>query len=151
MTINKVMLYGNLTRDPEVKQLPSGTSLIEFSLALNRRYKTSDGEQREEVSYVDVFAMGKVVDVLSEYLVAGKGIYVEGELKQDRWEKDGEKRSKLRVRLLEFQFGPKRDGGREGNDGEGQRGRSAHRAVVPAGARDAGDAGDGSFDDDVPF
>src|SRR6187551_2699751 len=97
--LNKVMLIGNLTRDPQLKQLPSSTSLVEFGLATSRRFKTHDGEEREDVCFVDCTAFGKQAEVIAQYCTKGKPIFIEGRLKYDTWDdkNGGGKRSKLTV------------------------------------------------------
>jgi single-strand DNA-binding protein len=104
--LNKVMLIGNLTRDPQTKQLPSNTSLVEFGLAISRRFKTQTGEEREEVCFVDCTAFGKQADVIAQYCSKGKAIFIEGRLKYDTWDdkSGGGKRSKLSIVVENFQF-----------------------------------------------
>ena len=111
-SFNKVMLMGNLTRDPQTKQLPSNTSVVEFGLAVNRRYKTQTGEDREETLFVDCAAFGKQGDVIAQYCKKGKAIFVEGRLKYDTWEDKmgGGNRSKISVVVETFQFVGGRDG-----------------------------------------
>jgi single-strand DNA-binding protein len=94
--LNRVMLIGNLTRDPDVKVLPSGSTIAEFGLAINRNW-TQDGVKKEEATFIDVVMFGKVGEIAGKWLKKGKPVYVEGRLKLEQWEKDGEKRSKLRV------------------------------------------------------
>lgn len=94
--LNRVMLIGNLTRDPDVKVLPSGSTIAEFGLAINRSW-TQDGVKKEEATFIDVVMFGKVGEIAGKWLKKGKPVYVEGRLKLEQWEKDGEKRSKLRV------------------------------------------------------
>src|SRR3954467_12169685 len=103
---NKVMLMGNVTRDPQLKYLPSQTAVAEFGLAVNRRYKTAHGEDREEVAFVELTAFGKQAETLNQYCHKGKPLFVEGRLKFDQWDdKDtGAKRSKLSVIAESFQF-----------------------------------------------
>ncbi|HTL28846.1 MAG TPA: single-stranded DNA-binding protein, partial [Tepidisphaeraceae bacterium] len=102
--LNKVMLIGNLTRDPQLKQLPSSTSLVEFGLATSRRFKTHDGEEREDVCFVDCTAFGKQAEVIAQYCTKGKPIFIEGRLKYDTWDdkNGGGKRSKLSVIVENF-------------------------------------------------
>ena len=112
-SFNKVMLMGNLTRDPQVKQLPSNTTVVEFGLAVSRKFKTAGGEDREEVAFVDCSAFGRQAETISQYCTKGKPIFVEGRLKFDAWDdKQGSgKRSKLTVVVENFQFLPSaRDG-----------------------------------------
>ena len=118
-SFNKVMLMGNLTRDPQVKHLPSSMVVAEFGLAVSRRFKTAAGEDREEVAFVDCTAFGKQAETIGQYCVKGKPIFVEGRLKFDTWEdKMGHgKRSKLTVVVENFQFLPSpRDGAQANGD-----------------------------------
>src|SRR3954468_1774363 len=116
-SFNKVMLMGNLTRDPQVKQLPSNTTVVEFGLAVSRKFKTASGEDREEVAFVDCSAFGRQAETISQFCTKGKPLFVEGRLKYDTWEDKGGagKRSKLSVVVEHFQFlSSARDGHREG-------------------------------------
>ncbi len=104
-SLNKVLLIGNLTRDPEVRMMSSGRPVCNFGLALNRNYKDSDGNKREEVTFVDVECFGPRADAVGRFFSKGRPIFVEGRLKLDQWEsKDGEKRSAIRVVLDNFEF-----------------------------------------------
>ena len=102
-SLNKVMLIGNLTRDPQLKYLPSQTAVTEFGLAINRKFK-SNGEAREEVLFVDCTVFGKPAEVVNQYVKKGDPLFVEGRLKYDTWESDGGKRSKISVVVEQFQF-----------------------------------------------
>ena len=104
--LNKVMLMGNLTRDPELRYLPSGTAVTQFRLATNRRYRNSSGEMQEEATFVFIDAFGRTAEVLKEHVKKGDPIFVEGRLKFDEWEaKDGSgKRNRLKVICENFQF-----------------------------------------------
>src|SRR5688572_19403756 len=118
-SFNKVILMGNLTRDPQMKYLPSQTAVVEFGVACNRRFKTANGEDREEVTFVDVTSFGKQAEVINQYFTKGKPIFIEGRLKYDQWEdkSGGGKRSKLTVVVDNFQFIGGRDGGGQGGGG----------------------------------
>lgn len=94
---NRVILVGNLTRDPELKWLPSGTAVCEIGLAVNDKRKNANGEWVDDVTFVDVTLWAKTAEVAQEYLSKGSPVLIEGRLKLDTWEKDGQKRSKLRV------------------------------------------------------
>src|SRR5271155_5711196 len=83
---NKVILMGNLTRDPQLKYLPSQTAVAEFGLAMNRKFKSASGEDREEVTFVDCAAFGRTGEVINQYFQKGKPIFIEGRLKYDQWE-----------------------------------------------------------------
>ncbi len=102
---NKVILVGNLTRDPQMSYLPSQTPVTEFGLAINRRWKGKDGEQREETCFVDCKCYARQAEVLNQYMSKGRPILVEGRLRFSSWEdKTGQKRNKLRVVVERFQF-----------------------------------------------
>jgi single-strand DNA-binding protein len=104
-SFNKVILLGNLTRDPELRVTAGGASVCKFGLATSRKYMTKDGEQREDTTFVDIDAFGKTAETISKYCRKGKALMVEGRLKYDQWEgADGAKRSKLSVALESFQF-----------------------------------------------
>lgn len=104
--LNKAMLMGNLTRDPEIKYTPKGTAIAAFGLAINRNYSTEGGEKREEVTFVDIEAYGKVAEIIGEHCKKGSPLYVEGRLKLDAWDdkQSGQKRSKMKVIAEHFQF-----------------------------------------------
>jgi single-strand DNA-binding protein len=102
---NKVILMGHLTRDPKSGTLPnSGSSFCEFGLAVNRKWNDADGNPREEVLFVDCTAYGKPGETLAQFLRKGRPIHIEGRLKLDRWEQDGQQRSKIRVVVEQFRF-----------------------------------------------
>jgi len=102
---NKIILVGNLTRDPQMSYLPSQMPVVEFGIAVNRRWRGTDGQQREETCFVDCRAYGKQAETINQYLAKGKSVLVEGRLQYDTWEgKDGSKRSKHRVIIERFQF-----------------------------------------------
>lgn len=114
---NKVILMGNLTRDPELRNTPNGQSVCNFSLAVNRTWRGADGSQQENVSYIDCVAWGKPGEILSQYLQKGRPVLVSGRLDQRSWEQDGQKRSKVEVVVEDFNFV---DGGNRGaDDGSG--------------------------------
>src|SRR4029077_13717398 len=103
---NKVILMGNLTRDPEMRVTPTGLAICKFTVAVNRKFKMQSGEEREEVAFIDVDTFGKQAETISKYFTKGKPILVEGRLKQDKWEDKNtkEKRSKLMVVMETFGF-----------------------------------------------
>ena len=126
-SFNKVILLGNLTRDPDLKYIPSGTALCEFGIAVNRKFKGKDGAQRDEVSYFDITAWGRQAETINQYLSKGRPVLIEGRLEQSRCEtKEGQKRSKVRVILEQFQFiGGRGEGGggkREQRPADGDQG-----------------------------
>ena len=105
-SLNKVLLMGNLTRDPELRVTPKGTPICQFSLAINRQFKMESGESREEVIFVDIEAWGKQGETIAKYCTKGRPLYVEGRLRLDQWEDKNtkEKRSRMKVVLEQFQF-----------------------------------------------
>lgn len=112
-SLNYVILVGNLTRDPQVRNIPGGAVVADISMAVNEKYKNKTGEMQEIVTYVDVVAWGRQAEVCQQYLHKGSPVLIEGRLQLDQWEsKEGEKRSKLRVRADRVQFlsSPRREG-----------------------------------------
>lgn len=104
-SFNKVIIAGNLTRDPELRTTPNNHSICKLSLAVNRRFRKQDGSEGEETTFVDIDSFGKQADVIAKYLFKGNPLLVEGRLKSDSWtNQNGEKRSKLLVVLETFQF-----------------------------------------------
>lgn len=161
--VNKVILVGNLTRDLMVKHLPSNTTVAEGGLAINRKWRTQDGQDREEVCFVDFAAFGKQAETLEKYVKKGDPLFIEGRIKYDTWEdkQGGGKRSKLSVVVENFQFlGGKRDGTGESDAPPArQPSRPAPAARAPSGgARPSRGEEAPPFDgpgeinmDDVPF
>jgi single-strand DNA-binding protein len=117
---NKVILMGNLTRDPEVRTTPSGQSVANFSLAVNRTWKGGDGQQQEAVSYIDCVAWGKAGEIIAQYLTKGRPVLVSGRLDQRSWEdkETGGKRSKVEVVVEDFNFVDSGGGGNSQNSGD---------------------------------
>jgi single-strand DNA-binding protein len=121
--LNKVMLIGNVTRDPEVKYTPKGSAVTDLGIAVNRIYTPEGGEKREETTFVDVTLWGRQAEIAGEYCKKGRSIYIEGRLQLDTWEDktSGQKRSKLRVVGENFQLlGPRPGGGASGAPGGGE-------------------------------
>lgn len=150
---NFVLLMGNLTRDPEVRTIPSGTTVADLGLAVNESYKNKSGELVETTVFVDVVVWGRLAETCGQYLKKGSPALVEGRLQLDQWEgKDGEKRSKLRVRADRVQFLSMGGGGRRSEGGEEAppppRGPSASGGAPK---RSAPPAEGGAPDDDIPF
>ncbi len=122
--LNKVMLMGNLTRDIEIKVLPQGNQSVgNFGIAMNRKFKSASGEEREEVTFVDCEAWGRTAEIMKQYLSKGRPVFIEGRLKLDQWEdKEGKKQSRLRVVVENFQFIGAPAGAGGGNGGGGNSG-----------------------------
>ena len=146
-SFNKVILMGNLTRDPELRYTPSGTAIAKMGLAVNRVWRDAEGQQKEEVTFVDVDAFGKQAETIGQYMQKGRPILVEGRLKLDQWEdkNTGQNRSRLGVVLERFTFVG--GGGGQAGGGDAAPQQSAPPPSEPAG----GPPVDASGDDDVPF
>ena len=154
---NKVLLMGNLTRDPELRYTPKGTAIVEIGMAINRKWKSETGEAKEEVTFVDVSAFGRTAEVIAQYLKKGRPIMIEGRLKFDQWDdkQTGQKRSKLRVVCESFEF---LDSGKGGPDGGAAVARPARPAAAPgapapapASEAEPVEADGPPESDDVPF
>ncbi len=105
------MVYGNLTRDPEVRSLPSGIQVCSFSVATNRVYKDRDGKQQEQADYHNVVVFGRQAEIASQYLKKGSALFVEGRLQTRSWDKDGQKQYRTEIVADRIQFGPRAGGG----------------------------------------
>lgn len=111
MYLNKAMIFGNLTRDPELKSLPSGMQVCSFSLATNRVYNDRDGNRQEATDFHNIVVFGKQAENCAKYLTKGSSAYVEGRLQTRSWEKDGAKQYRTEVVADRVQFGPRSGGG----------------------------------------
>ena len=157
--LNKVMLIGNLTRDPEIKYTPKGTAIAAFGLAVNRNYTTESGEKREEVTFIDLEAYARLAEIIGEYCKKGRPIFVEGRLKLDQWDdkQSGQKRSKMKVVVETMQLLGSREGGGGGGGGGGEEGSHGGGGGAPqrrAPAQPPRPAADPDLDaepDDIPF
>ncbi len=150
-SFNKVILMGNLTRDPETRVTASGLTICKLGLAVSRVYSTKDGERKEETTFVDIDAFGKQAEVITKYMRKGKPIHVEGRLRLDQWEgQDGQKRSKLSVVLENFQFVGGRDDGDSSGGGYERSSPPARDTKESKPAADF-DNSDDTLDEDVPF
>lgn len=133
-SFNKVFLMGNLTRDVELRHTSSNTAIGKFGLAVNRRYRTASGEQREDVLFIDCDAFGRTAEVMAQYLAKGRRVLIEGRLKLDQWEdKDGNRRSAIRVTVESFQF------------------VDSGQVEAKPGRRESGPAVEGVGNEDIPF
>lgn len=152
-SFNRVILMGNITRDIELKYLQSGMAVTELGLAVNDRRKTQSGEWVEETTFVDVTLWGRTAEIASEYLSKGSPVFIEGRLKLDTWETDGQKRSKLRVVGERMQLigsrGDRGGGGGGGGHNESEYSERATANVGPGGNR-SDDASEPP-QDDIPF
>jgi single-strand DNA-binding protein len=151
-SLNKVLLMGNLTRDPEVRHTPKGTAVGDLAMAINMTYKAQDGTEKEEVCYVDVVVWGRQAETCRDYLTKGAPVFVEGRLQLDQWEgPEGEKKSRMRVRADRVQF-LSRSGGGGGGGARGSRSDGAGGGVPSEGGapKQASPPRD-LPEDDVPF
>jgi len=159
-SLNKVLLMGNLTRDPEVKYTPKGTAVCDLGLAINDSYKAQDGTIKETVTYVDVEVWGRTAENCKQYLTKGRPVFVEGQLRLDQWEQEGQKRSKMKVRADRVQFlggGPGGGGGGGGGSrpagnysgGEQRSATSSGKTAAPSVSEDAPPPP--RDEDDIPF
>jgi len=165
--LNKVMLMGNLTRDPELRYLPNNTPVVAVGMAINRRWRNQAGEQQDETTFVDCEAFGRTAEVINQYLQKGRPLFIEGRLKLDQWQdQNGNNRSKMKVIIESFQFVDSKvqseggsgggsspasagysgssqggNGGGAGNGGSGGGGRQPYRGEAPASVPE----------DDIPF
>ena len=118
--LNKIFLIGNLTRDPQLSYTPNQTAVVDFGIAVNRKWKGQDGSEKDDVCFVDCRMFGKRAEVINKYMSKGKPLFIEGRLSYDQWEaQDGTKRSKHRVTVENFQFmpdGQRQQGQQQAND-----------------------------------
>jgi single-strand DNA-binding protein len=153
-SLNKVFLMGNLTTDPEVKYTPKGTAVCDLRMAINDTYKAQDGTIKETVTFLDVEVWGRTAENCKQYLSKGRPVFVEGQLRLDQWEQEGQKKSRLKVRADRVQF--------LGGGGGGSRGGYESRGAAPAASeqerpaqRPAGNVAEerppAPEEDDIPF
>ena len=147
MYINKAIVFGNLTRDPELRALPSGAQVCSFSIATNRTYKKADGTKQEEVEFHNIVVFGRQAENCAQYLKKGSTAYVEGRIKTRSWEKDGVKHYKTEINADTVQFGPRSTGG-----GQAASSRDISEAPQVAPKEDAIEyPAEDSNPDDIPF
>ena len=160
-SLNKVLLMGNLTRDPEVRYTPKGTAVGDLGLAVNDSYKAQDGTIKETVTFINVEVWGRQAETCKQYLSKGRPVFIEGQLRLDQWETpQGEKKSQLRVRADRVQFLGGGQGGSSGggggsrgsySGGGGAPGEQAAKPARPAAQAPSDDAPPLPDEDDIPF
>ena len=155
-SFNKVMLMGNLTRDIELRHTSGNTAVAKIGIAVNRKYRVGEGENREmreEVTFVECEAWGRTAETMSQYLHKGKPVFIEGRLKLDQWQdKDGNNRSKLLVVVENFQFVDSRgDSGDSGGGGGGGSGGSTAGTADRGGSSSYESDSPPMTEDDIPF
>jgi single-strand DNA-binding protein len=156
MYLNKAIVFGNLTRDPELRSLPSGIQVASFSVATNRVYKDKDGQRKEQVEYHNIVVFGKQADLVSRYMKKGSSILVEGRMQTRSWDADGGKKYRTEIVADGIQFGPR--GGSAPSGGQSDAGASAgpshtdDKPAKAAGAMDTIEYPDEEISpDDIPF
>ncbi|MCI0597874.1 single-stranded DNA-binding protein [Candidatus Parcubacteria bacterium] len=146
MYLNKAFIYGNLTRDPEMRALPSGQNVANFSIATNRVYKDRDGAKKEQTEFHNIVAFGRTADLIGQYMKKGRPIFVEGRIQTRTWESEGKKNYRTEIVVENFQFGPGGGGG-----GGGVRGDD-HEQKAPADSGDSIQYPDEEINpEDIPF
>jgi single-strand DNA-binding protein len=151
-SFNKVILLGNLTRDPEVRYTPKGSAVCDLGLAVNRQYTLDNGEKREEVTFVDVVLWARLAEIAGEYLKKGRPVFIEGRLQLDTWDDktSGQKRSKLRVIGETMQLLGSRPGGSSGGAEAADEERPARSSAKPSAPPKAAAPAEPD-DDEIPF
>ena len=157
MFVNKVMIYGNLTRDPELRQLPSGINVANLGVATNRYYTNQEGERVDEAEFHNVVLFGRLADLAQQYLTKGGGIFIEGRLRTSSWDdkETGQKRYRTEIVGEQMQFGPRRDGG--GGSGQSDVQQAAPSPVQSSGGAPSAPAKTPDYPkatinpDDIPF
>ena len=144
---NRVILLGNLTRDIEVRSLPSGMSVADIGLAVNDRYKNQSGEWVEHANFIDCTAFGRSAEVMAQYLSKGRPVMIEGKLRYETWQdkQSGQNRNKIKVIIDNFQFVDSREGGGGGGGGRGPQRQPANAAPAASGGYEP------VSEDDIPF
>ena len=151
-SLNKVLLIGNLTRDPDVRMMSNGRPVCNFGLALNRNYKDSEGNRKEEVTFVDVECFGPRAEAVAKFFTKGRSIFVEGRLKLDQWEsKEGEKRSAIRVVLDNFEFVDSKQDGASNQSRNIETSAPVTSTPSQTQRSESTASPDSDLDDDVPF
>jgi single-strand DNA-binding protein len=155
MYLNKVLLYGNLTRDPEVRALPSGQQVASFGLATNRSFRNKEGQQQDQTEFHNIVAFGRTAEVMGQYLKKGRPVFIDGRIQTRSWDKDGQKQYRTEIVVDSFQFGPQAAGaGAGGAARAGATGGAAAGAMeeaMPAGADSIQYPDEEINPEDIPF
>lgn len=131
MYLNKAFIFGNLTRDPELRAMPSGMNVASFSVATNRVFKDRDGKKQEQTDFHNIVVFGRQADIVAQYLKKGSSVFVEGRIQTRSWDKDGQKQYRTEIVADAVQFGP-RAGGSGGSSEGGSRSRGADHDDAPS-------------------
>jgi len=150
MYLNKAFLYGNLTRDPELKALPSGSQVANFGLATNRTYKDKNGQKQEATEFHNMVAFGRTAEIIAQYVKKGRPIYVEGRIQTRSWDdkESGKKNYRTEIVVENFQFG---DGGKGGSTGGGQAAQGEEHQAAPKNAEEIKYPDEEINPEDIPF
>jgi len=148
MYINKAFVYGNLTRDPELKALPSGQHLVSFGIATNRTYKDKNGQKQEATEFHNIVAFGRPAEVIAQYMKKGRPLFVEGRIQTRSWESDGQKKYRTEIVVENFQFG---DGGRGGPASSGQAAQGEEPQSAPKDSDEIKYPDEEINPEDIPF
>lgn len=155
MYINKVILFGNLTRDPELRALPSGMNVVNFSIATNRVFKDRDGKKQEQTDFHNIVVFGRQADTIAQYMKKGSSVLIEGRLQTRSWEKEGQKQYRTEVIADRVQFGPRGGGGggggRSADSGQGGGGRRGDDAEPESAGGGIEYPKDDINPEDIPF
>ena len=151
MYLNKAMVYGNLTRDPESRALPSGMQVCSFSVATNRVYKDRDGRKQEQADYHNIVVFGRQAEIVMQYLKKGAGIFVEGRMQTRSWDKDGQKQYRTEIVADRIQFGPRGGAGGAGGGFAGGDEGGAQQAPKDSGMDSIEYPEEEINPDDIPF
>lgn len=141
MYLNKAFLYGNLTRDPELRALPSGAQVASFGIATNRTFRNKEGQQQDQTEYHNIVAFGRQAEVIGQYLKKGRPVFIEGRIQTRSWEAEGKKNYRTEIVVDNFQFGPQAGGAGGGSFGGGS---APQNSSAPAAAGDQMDDFGGS-------
>jgi single-strand DNA-binding protein len=144
MYLNKVLLYGNLTRDPELRALPSGQQVANFSLATNRTYTDKEGRKQEVTEYHNIVAFARQAEVIGQYMKKGRPMFIDGRLQTRSWEADGKKNYRTEIVVDNFQFGPSAAGGAGGGESRGSGSAGPSAPAHDSGPMDMGSSMGGS-------
>ena len=147
-SFNRVILVGNLTRDPELKALPSGQQLVSFGLATNRTYKDKNGQKQEATEFHNIVAFGRTAEIIAQYMKKGRPLFVEGRIQTRSWESDGQKKYRTEIVVDNFQFG---DGGKGASTGSGQAVRGEESQSAPKDADEIKYPDEEINPEDIPF
>lgn len=149
--LNRVFLIGNLTRDPEIRYIPSGKAVADLNMAINRKYRTTSGEFKEEACFVGVVAWEKQAEMAGEYLKKGSAILVEGSLRYEQWESNGEKKNRLRVHADRIQFLDRLKRAADAGEASETGPRTVKASEAPEPSAPADNSGEKGDDDNLPF